>query len=301
VDTSPTGNGTGSAAPIVHGRLLELTEQLAVDESRVRQRLPGSVHRMRVTLRRLRSLLASFGDLYDEPGLESLRDELTWIAGELGRARDVEVLRTRLSTLARTPEEQGLVDRALVHAESVDVEASVAALDSERFERVIRALNDLVATPPREPDQGLPVDEFLRLRVRRDWRRLWRRAARADELTQPDERQVALHEVRKSAKRLRYAAETLVPAYGKGPSRLARRAKRLQTDLGEVQDSAVAQGRLRDLAALDGTSAEEVTLLHALLARERQRASEAEARYTRAWSDIARRKYRRWLVRRTGS
>ena len=50
----------------MHDRLLELVDQLAIYESRIRHQEPGGVHQMRVTLRRLRSLLATFGPLFDD-------------------------------------------------------------------------------------------------------------------------------------------------------------------------------------------------------------------------------------------
>ena len=63
------------------------------------------------------------------------------------------------------------------------------------------------------------------------------------------ERDVELHEMRKAAKRLRYAAEVASPRWGGRRSGWSRRSRRLQELLGEHQDSVVARGLLRELGA----------------------------------------------------
>ncbi len=75
----------------------------------------------------------------------------------------------------------------------------------------------------------------------------------------------ALHEVRKSAKRLRYAAEAAAPVFGKQATALARAAEEIQEILGDHHDSVVTRDLLRELAASDpGTDAFTYGRLHAL-------------------------------------
>jgi CHAD domain-containing protein len=57
-----------------------------------------------------------------------------------------------------------------------------------------------------------------------------------------------LHEVRKAAKRARYAAEVAVPSVGAPARSLARRMEDLQEVLGRHQDSLMVRDLLRDLA-----------------------------------------------------
>jgi CHAD domain-containing protein len=65
----------------------------------------------------------------------------------------------------------------------------------------------------------------------------------------------ALHRLRIKLKRARYASELAAPGGAKGKAFLAD-AKTLQTLLGEHQDAAVAEERLREVASrLDGASA----------------------------------------------
>ena len=97
MDSAPEDSRSSPAGPVVQARLGELIERLAVCDSRVRRHERGGVHQMRVALRRLRSLLATFRPLFDPDVVASLRDEVKWVAGELGAARDREVVRERLA------------------------------------------------------------------------------------------------------------------------------------------------------------------------------------------------------------
>src|SRR5262249_30859331 len=52
---------------------------------------PEGVHQMRVALRRLRAAISIFSDIVSGMETERIKDELKWIAGELGPARDLDV------------------------------------------------------------------------------------------------------------------------------------------------------------------------------------------------------------------
>lgn len=298
MDTEPDSR-SGPAGPLVLARLAELIDRLPVFDSRIRRHEPGGVHQMRVTLRRIRSLLATFGPLFDAGVVVSLRDDLKWVAGELGGARDSEVVRKRLRALVSTPDERSLADRIereLGEAETAGLDRGLEALDSERYSQVLRDLNSLVTDAPWAPEAELPADDILRRRVRREWKRLRRRVDTARESARGSERETAFHEVRKAAKRLRYSAETLVPAYGDDARRLARGAKRVQSGLGELQDSSVAQKTLEGLVTAEGIGPREAFVLGGLHAKERLRAERAEDHFAKTWGKVSRKRNRRWLT-----
>ncbi len=298
MDSAPEDGRSSPAGPVVLARLGELVERLAVCDSRIRRHERGGVHQMRVALRRLRSLLATFRPLFDPDVIGSLRDELKWVAGELGAARDPEVMRQRLAALATGPERRSVADRIereLGAAESAGVAGTLEALDSERYSQLLHDLNSLVADPPWTADAERSCDDILRRRVGRNWKRLRRRVDSAHNEARGADRRAALHEVRKAAKRLRYSAEVLVPAYGDDASRLVRRAKRVQTDLGELQDSVVSQKVLYELTTADDIDEHDAFILGDLHAQERLRAEQAEDRFAKSWAKISRKKNRRWL------
>src|SRR4030095_16644262 len=89
--------------------------------------------------------------------------------------------------------------------------------------------------------------DVLPQRVHREWRR-FRRRVQSAHVADAAEVDIRLHEARKAAKRVRYAAETLQPIYGKDAKRYAKKLKKVQSALGDHQDSVVARQVLRKLA-----------------------------------------------------
>ena len=142
-------------------------------------------------------------------------------------------------------------------------------------------------TPPAEPQ------ELLQERVRRRGREL---AARADAVAAAEDRDTALHEVRKAAKRLRYAAEGTTPLWGDDVRRVEAAAHRLTTLLGEHHDTVICRARLLTLAAdarADGDSDFTFGRLHA---REQARAAELDREFEALWRRLRQRgRLRAWL------
>jgi CHAD domain-containing protein len=63
----------------------------------VRQDVPDAVHKMRVASRRMRSALQAYRRIVDRSATRELTEELKWLAGVLGDARDLEVLHARFT------------------------------------------------------------------------------------------------------------------------------------------------------------------------------------------------------------
>jgi CHAD domain-containing protein len=57
---------------------------------------PEGVHQMRVGLRRLRGAMSLFAGLLSDPQTAGIKAELKWLTGELGPAREFEVLVNRV-------------------------------------------------------------------------------------------------------------------------------------------------------------------------------------------------------------
>jgi CHAD domain-containing protein len=295
-------DGAG-ATDLVLARLAEQVGVVRRLDPLVRLDRPDAVHQMRVALRRLRSALATFRPLVDREVTEPLREEARWLGAVLGDARDAEVLHDRLTAVVDAePVELVLgpvrrrVDEELRASYDRAHERSVEAMRSERYFALVDALQRLVVEPPWTPGADGPPDRVLLPRLRKDFKRLRRRIASAEAAAAADDsRDVRLHEARKAAKRLRYAAETVVPAYGDDARRLAKAAKRMQSSLGDHQDSVVARPLIRQLgvqAHLDGDNGFSFGRLHAL---EQARGDDAERRFEQAWKKARRKRLRRWL------
>ncbi len=91
-----------------------------------------------------------------------------------------------------------------------------------------------------------------------------------------DDRDTALHEARKAAKRARYAAEAAVPALGSAASRQAEAAKDLQQVLGDHHDSVVARTVLLDLAGKAREAGEDTFTYGLMYQRQADQAARIE-------------------------
>ncbi|OIJ95851.1 CYTH and CHAD domain-containing protein [Streptomyces monashensis] len=262
----------------------------------VRRDVPDSVHRMRVATRRARSTLRSFRSVLDRSVTDTVGVELKWLAGELGVDRDQEVLADRLTTaLDALPPElvTGPVRARLASwAEARHGSAHghlTGVLDSRRHLTLLDTLDTLLTAPPLRPAAGKPPQKVLDKAVRKDLATLSDLIGQALDAPPGQERDVAVHEARKKAKRTRYAAEAATEALGKSARALTKDMKSLTTLLGEHQDSVMARRTLRELAAVAHGAGESGFTYGLLYGREEARAAAAEAELPGLWREITHR------------
>jgi CHAD domain-containing protein len=229
----------------VHRAVAEQVEQLLVWDRAVRADVYDSVHQMRVTTRKIRSLLQSAEGAFGLSDDAWILDELRQLASVLGVARDAEVLAERYERaldelpkeLVRGPVRERLVDGAKRHYSS-GLRRSLIAMRSQRYFRLLDALEALVAA---EPPPTVPGEEPAQVTIDSAYKRVRKAAKRAAEAAEA-ERDEALHVIRKRAKRLRYTAAAT------GDAKVSDRAKTIQTLLGDYQDSVVSREHLRTQA-----------------------------------------------------
>lgn len=251
----------GPASRLLLAYLGQQAHQLVRMDPLVRVDAPDAVHKMRVAARRARSALATYEPLLAEGAGAWLRGELRWLGSELGAARDTEVIRGRIERLLEEQPDDAVRAAAAAQVETtMDARHELAAitaraeLSGPRYFRLLDALEEFLAAPPlTDRGERRARDEAVRL-LRRDWKRL-RRRTKVAAGSGRQERAAALHDVRKAAKRLRYAAESAVPVLGGPAEELVRACTELQDLLGEHQDAIVTADTLQDLrrAALRGT------------------------------------------------
>jgi len=220
----------GSAGAIVVGALRELTATLLANDPLARADAPDAVHRMRTTVRRLRSVLAVYARLFDTSAVAELRLELKSLGVELGRARDAEVRGARLAAelggIADYPTDDATT-RLVGGARRDYAEGLVAVrsyLLSPRYYRLLDALDSFVAWPPLTGKAERPAAAEIARGLEKAVGVL---AHRTGAVTDADAPEPALHEVRKAARRLRYAAEAVAtarPAPGAPASKSAAKA-----------------------------------------------------------------------------
>lgn len=284
----PRRNGPASALLVSY--MSQQIEALKTQDAGVREAAPDAVHQLRVAARRMRSALATFRNLTDAGTARQLRAELQWLAGAVGAARDSEVMRARLLELIRTEPPELLlgpvaqqIEEHLGAASRAAHEEGLAALDSGRYFRLLDLLDDFLTEPPLSESARKKARGMVGRLVTKEGSRLRKTVVALDLDSTATPADVALHDVRKSAKRLRYAAEAAVPIFGKQARVLARAAEDIQEILGEHNDSAVTRELLLELAAqaqAAGGNAFSYGRLHAL---EQSRGDEARVRFFRIW------------------
>jgi CHAD domain-containing protein len=270
-----------------------MVRTLKTHDPGVREDLPDAVHQLRVAGRSMRSALATYRKLTDPAIARSLREELKWLAAAAGEARATEVILQRLRDMIGSepaelligPVEQRIEEH--LGARHHDARAAgLAALDSDRYFRLLDSLDSFLTDPPLSDLARKPAGTCIADRVAADRARLKHAVEAVDDARDGAPADAALHEVRKSAKRLRYAAEAAAAIHGKRARRLARAAEQIQQVLGEHQDSLVTRELLRDLGARapsEGANGFSYGRLHAI---EEQRGSDSQAQFLLAWAQF---------------
>ncbi len=278
------------AADAITAFMRKYVRAFIIQDVRVRRDLPDAVHQMRVAARRLRSGLKAFGPVIDKQWASALRTELGWAAGQLGAARDTEVLLERLDKGAR---DLGSKDAAAVQAvidpqlNSRLADAREDALESLNTQRHLALLDALVdgANNPRLTnlaDQRCK-DVFPEL-VDRSFRRLDRQVKRLRLEGPADD----WHEARITAKRARYSAEAVSGVFGAPASRLANAISEVTEVLGEHQDACVAQDVLRELASTEGIDGQTGFALGLLHEHEFEEEIHYRLEFQRVWPGVQR-------------
>jgi CHAD domain-containing protein len=257
---------------------------------------------MRVAARRLRCALKNFAPLLDEEWARCLAGELAWVARELGAIRDTEVLLERLDRHAdRLGPADGALAKAVIDHRLRQRLASarsgaLGALRSDRHEWLLDDLVAAAASPTSSERADAPCIDVLPPIIDHVWHAL-ETAMSALRIDGPDKE---WHEARIKAKRARYAVEAVAPTFGKRSWRFAAVLAELTEALGEHQDSSVAQGLLRELAAGDLVDCSTAFALGRLHGFEAEQAAVARRQIIIGWPAVIRRARRSGLVRHAG-
>jgi CHAD domain-containing protein len=279
VDAKPLG----AKAPVIEQVRYLLAAQLRELERhdpgvRLRDDIED-LHSFRVATRRSRAIIRATRPLLRDT-LAPLGQELKWLAGVLGPARDLDVLLERLRAASRT-----------LGADEPGADAIIATLEEERErlhdavlfaladERYFHLLDAFAASIVSLPELAAP--DGLRPLASVELRKLARAARKLGDEPTDDK----LHALRIRAKRARYAAELAAIGHGsKALSRYLTAVKALQDVIGEHQDAVVAEAKLRSVAR-----ARTAVAAGRLIERERERRLERR----RAYPDVLARALRR--------
>lgn len=205
---------------------------------------PERTHKLRVSVRRLRTGIRLFAPLLDAQRVEPIIDDLRWLFRRLGAVREFDVLFAALSAPDGHSDPRGVptLSPELAARRQHAARAARRALSSKRYVRLLRALRQLpraLVSPDGEPPAA------------RGWarKRLQKRLSKVLALRarHAERDEVERHELRKQMKKLRYAVELLGPLFAR------KRVKaylapliNLQDVLGDLNDEVVSRRLLRE-------------------------------------------------------
>ncbi|QWF79241.1 CHAD domain-containing protein [Amycolatopsis sp. CA-230715] len=255
---------------------------------------PEDLHQMRVSTRRLRSVLKTAGGPLGSTA-DTVRAELGWLGAALGEVRDYDVL---IGHLREVVAEFETADQPAGHelvsvfvAERAQAKRRLTkALNSERYRVLLQSVAQLTRLPDHEPEttEKSTVDESDLVTALRVPHRKLAKAIDALPAEPPDPE---LHALRIKGKRLRYAAElALTSAKKKRADRVKKlisATKDLQTILGDHQDAVVAADRMRDLVRGAAEGNARIGFIAGRIAeRELVKRLDTRARWRSAWLKV---------------
>ncbi|MBU6329802.1 MAG: CHAD domain-containing protein [Acidobacteria bacterium] len=228
------------------------------------------LHDFRVAVRRTRSVLAEGGGVLDGRARDHFRAGFKWLGDITTPTRDADVhLLDYPKMLAALSEDAAtalapLGEFLIAHQRTCQQQLARELRGPRRAQLAAEWAEYLEgsgpwAERPAGPDAGRSARRVVAARVEKAHRRL-RRDGRAIGATSPP---VALHDLRKDAKRLRYLLECFGPLFpAEDLATAVRPLKALQEVLGEFQDTEVQAGALARFGRrLDEEGADTDTIL----------------------------------------
>jgi len=281
VDLDPDEPAAGGLRRIL-AALLDVARR--VEDGVARDLDPEFLHDLRVAMRRARSLLTRMrGVLPTEPAA-ALAAELRWLGTDSGALRDLDVYLERLGGYRAELPQAMQADIEPLHA-YLDARRAAAlatlreAMDSPRYAQMMEAWRLLA----KGDDLGQRGGQGLSVVAGAEIRRAHKRLVREGREIGPGSPPQALHELRKTAKKLRYLLESFQSILPAGAlDRVVSELKRLQESLGLFQDLHVQAEKLAILARAmlsEGYGGSDTLLAMGVLVghlEERQRDARAE-------------------------
>ncbi|WP_322028691.1 CHAD domain-containing protein [Paraburkholderia sp. J76] len=225
---------------------------------------PETLHKLRVALRRLRTLLWAWRPLLGRTFVDRQRAFLKRAASAAGEARDWDIAIALLGKDSAA----ALADERLASAREAARDHARETLSATDLKHALRdmlhEMNRALNTSPRRT----PLKRLARERVRVARRSLGKRMRRARRAKRRD--YAAWHEVRKGAKRLRYLLEFFESILPRRETRHLKSLKRIQNRFGKLNDAVASERLIADHREIFADSSNADAAL-AALGRERKK------------------------------
>lgn len=236
---------------------------------------PEALHKLRVSLRRLRSLWWAFEPLLDKGENTRQRALYKYLATAAGKTRDWDILIELVAQderIARemAPKLQAARGGALTTSRETLSNADVKHLLQDALTSANKELNSA--------HERVPLQKFVDKRVAVSERSLKKRIKRASRAKRSN--YTAFHDVRKAGKKVRYLLEFFEPVLSGSHRRILKRLKQIQKRFGTLNDIVASEMLLRDNAGLLAGSSDTGAVLD-WFRKERKRRMRAAVRLLR--------------------
>ena len=265
---------------------------------------PEALHDMRVATRRLRAAMRVFQDGFDRMTLARLAEEVSWLAGMLGRVRDLDVFLIWLTEYGAGNAGEctgvNLAMAAVSAARAKEREKLLEGLRSERYAQLkcsFASLLQPVQLPVGHQDGNQPSTDdgeqelggFATRKIRRQLKTVRNRAERAsaDDVEH-------LHRLRIAAKRLRYTCEFFADLFPDRLQGLIGILVQVQDTLGGMRDAHLQRQLLRGLVAADSLDRKSRRSLARLRRALRQRERDQYQAFVALRPSVLKQKVTRW-------
>jgi inorganic triphosphatase YgiF len=248
---------------------------------------PEGVHQLRVATRRLRAIFAAFHDILGEEITAHFNSELRWLARNLGRARDADVIERD----AKDSDDTGPrgYERFLEQETICAYEHLIDILHTERYSVLDEELTRFVsAGPPADtqtPFDDLSIATCASTKVQAALQDLLAHGNAID----PTPPAKQLHKLRIETKRFRYLIDFFSIVQVDKWIHLTEAVKKLQDVLGEHQDAVAAQEQLANFAIAipaDDDSLEKLLATARLMQAEKERMTACRRQFAAAWTEF---------------
>ncbi|RFU48385.1 CHAD domain-containing protein [Paraburkholderia sp. DHOC27] len=222
------------------------------------------LHKLRVALRRLRSLLWAYRPLLGSTLDDAQRDSFKALADAAGKTRDWDILTELLTETLGT---QQAPIHELHAARSTALKESRETLSHAGIKSVLQqSLADARDALQHGSHVRTSLKKFARKRVAAAGKSLHKRMRHASRARHPE--YTSYHDVRKAGKKVRYLLEFFEPLLSKKQLRARKKLKKLQKRFGTLNDVVASEALLRQHHEIFG---DEQAVATAFAALEKQR------------------------------
>ncbi len=249
------------------------------------------VHRMRVAIRRFRTILRAYRKVLGKDVVKPINKELRWLFKQLGEARDADVGEMAIKKfIASLPEDAARAAASYadhVRQKTFDAHTNLTEVFvGERYHELITTLEEFIAAGPHEAMKNRVGDLTILEAADRDIHKAARKMIKRGDRIIAESLVEKLHKLRIEAKHLRYLLDFYDMAQPVVWKESIEELKKLQDLLGWHQDKIMSRERLEAYHRSLPTAGEDCALrlsIDRLIATEEERMESYRRDFPAAW------------------